>query len=223
MQPLMTLLVLSMFQRMIGAHSSERVPYPLYAVSGLVPWTFLTHALNQGSYSILSYYSLIQKVYFPRLVLPLSAVLSATADFLVAFPLVPLFMLYYGFRPQWSVLLFPVFLLEVILLSVGLGILLATINTRFRDTANALPLLLQLWFFLTPIIFQSGMIPPRWQLAAGLNPMLGILEGFRWCLFRTAHPMLWYWVACSWVITIVVLAASVFLFLRDEDMLAERA
>lgn len=223
LQPVVTLLVLSMFQVMMGRRSSERVPYPLYAVTGLIPWTFLTHALTQGSSSVLNYYSLIQKVYFPRLALPLAAVLSATADFLVGFPLVPIFMFYYGFFPTRAVLLLPIFVLEIILLAAGLGILLAGINTRFRDAANALPLVMQLWFFLTPIIFSSDMIPAKWQLLAGLNPMLGILEGFRWSLFGVAHPMLGYWIAYSWFITIAVLVTGLLTFLRGEEMLAELA
>lgn len=223
LQPLVTLLVLTMFQVIMGRRSSGTVPYPLYAVIGLVPWTFLSHALTQSSHSVLSYYSLIQKVSFPRLALPLAAVLSATADFIVGFPLVPILMLNYGFPPNRMVLLLPVFTLQIILLAAGLGILLASVNTRFRDTANALPLVMQLWFFLTPIIFTSDMIPPKWQLLAGLNPMLGILEGFRWCLFGTAPPMLGFWVACSWFITIALLAIGLLTFLRGEEMLAELA
>ena len=223
LQPVVTLLVLSLFQVMMGRRSFERVPYPLYAVTGLVPWTFLTHALTQCSSSILNYYSLIQKVYFPRLALPLAAVLSATADFLLGFPLIPIFMFYYGFHPTWTVLLLPLFILEIVLLSTGLGVLLAGINTRYRDTANALPLVMQLWFFLTPIIFSSDMIPARWQFVAGLNPMLGILEGFRWCLFGGAHPMLGYWIVSSWLITMGVLIAGLLTFLRGEEMLAELA
>jgi lipopolysaccharide transport system permease protein len=223
LQPVVTLLVLTMFQAMMGRRAGERVPYPLYAVTGLVPWTFLTHALTQCSNSVLNYYSLIQKVYFPRLALPLAAVLSATADFLVGFPLVPIFMLHYGFYPHLPVFLLPVFTLEIILLAAGLGMLLAGVNTRYRDTANALPLIMQLWFFLTPIIFSSDMIPAKWQLVAGLNPMLGILEGFRWCLFGVAHPLLGYWVASSWIITLVLLLAGLWTFLRGEEMLAEMA
>jgi lipopolysaccharide transport system permease protein len=223
LQPVVTLLVLTLFQVMMGRRTFGRIPYPLYAVTGLVPWTFLTHALTTSSSSVLTYYPLIQKVYFPRLALPLAAVLSATADFLVGFPLVPVFMLYYGFSPHWPVLLLPIFVLHIILLATGLGVFLAAINTRYRDTANALPLIMQLWFFLSPIIFSPEMIPVRWQHIAGLNPMLGILEGFRWCLFGTAHPMLGYWVACSWFITMALIAMGLLTFLREEEVLAEIA
>jgi lipopolysaccharide transport system permease protein len=223
LQPLVTLLVLTMFQLIMGRHSSGPVPYPLYAVIGLIPWNFLSHALTQSSYSVLNYYSLIQKVCFPRLALPLAAVLSATADFVVGFPLVPILMVNYGFPVRRTVLLLPLFTLEIILLAAGLGIFLAAVNTRFRDAANALPLVMQLWFFLTPIIFSSDMIPAKWQLIAGLNPMLGILEGFRWCLFGTAQPMLGYWIAFSWFITIAMLLIGLLTFLRGEEMLAELA
>ena len=221
LQPLVTLLVLTIFQTVIGQRSDREIPYPLYAMTGLVPWTFFVHAITLCSHSILKYSSVVNKVHFPRLVLPLATLAAAAADFVVALPLIPLLMLYYGIFPRPSMLFVPLVVLHLALFTAAVGIWMATLNTRFRDTANALPFLTQLWFFLTPIAYHADLIPSRWQWLAGLNPMLGILEAFRWTLFGIAHPMLGIWVACSLAITAILLVSGVFVFLRQEETLAE--
>ncbi len=220
-QPLLTLLVLTAFQVLIGRRASTGVPYPLYAITGLVPWTFFGHALAESSRSLLKYALVINKVYFPRLILPISAVLAGLADFVAGLTLVPLLMIYYGYPPRLSILWLPLFILHVLALATAMGIWLAHVNTRFRDAANALPFVTQLWFFMTPIIYRTDMLPQRWLWGAGLNPMVGILEGFRWALFGSASPMLVSWVATSWLITLLLLGTGVLLFLGDEERLAE--
>lgn len=221
LQPLLTVLVLSAFQALMGRGATPGVPYPLYAATALVPWTFVVHALTQSSHCLPKHAGIIFKVHFPRLILPLSSVLGAAADFAVGMALPPLMMLYYGIAPGWSLLALPVFLLQVFVLAAAAGIWLAWLNARYRDTANSLPFVTQLWFFLTPIAYTADLIPPGWRWAAGLNPMLGILEGFRWSLFGSAHPWLGAWVLMSWAMILLLLLSGTFIFLHSEDALAD--
>jgi lipopolysaccharide transport system permease protein len=221
MQPLITLLVLAVFQSFVGRGTKGGVPYPLYAMTGLVIWTFFGHALTQCSSSVLRQTSIIKKVYFPLLILPLSSVLAASADLVVALPLVAVLMLYYGYPPTLWLLLMPVFVIHLILSAAAFGVWLALLNTRFRDTANALPFVMQLWFFLTPIAYFATQIPQRWRLVVGLNPMIGIMEGFRMTLFGRVEPNLGVWVGLSWSITLILLFSGVALFQHGEATLAE--
>jgi lipopolysaccharide transport system permease protein len=222
LQPLLTAAVLTIFQQIIGRGEGSRAQYALNVLAGMVPWTFLAHAMTLGSNSLLSYYGVICKVYFPRLVLPLAAVLVASTDLLVALPLIPALMIYLGAGPGPGVLLLPGIVLLLVLLAAGLAIWLAILNIQFRDVANALPFLTQLWFFLSPIAYNAELIPADWRMAAGLNPMVGILEGFRWALFGTAaNPQLGWWIGCSAAISIALLASGVWVFLRNEETLAD--
>jgi lipopolysaccharide transport system permease protein len=221
MQPLLTLLVLSAFQLFAGRKLNGGVPYALYAMTGLVPWTFFGHALTQCGNSIVRFDALVTKVYFPLLDLPISAVLAASADFVVAMPLVPALMVYYGYAPGLPLLLLPVFILHLVLFAGALGIWLALLNTKFRDTSNALPFVVQLWFFLTPIAYPASQVPARWQALIGINPMVGILEGLRWSLFGVAPARLPLWLACSSALTLILLVSGIVVFLRHEADLAE--
>ena len=221
LQPLLTVVVLTIFQLFVGRPSSSGVPYPLYAMTGLVPWTFLGHAVTQSSSSILKYTSVVTKVYLPLLILPVTATMAASADFIVALPLVALLMLHYGYAPGSTLVLLPIFIVHLVLFTGALGIWLALLNTKFRDTADALPFVMQLWFFLTPIAYPASQFPHRWEALAGLNPMVGILEGFRWALFGKGPAQLGLWLECSWAITLILLASGIFVFLRQESTLVE--
>jgi len=221
LQPLLTVLVLSAFQLLMGHRQTTGVPYPLYAATALVPWTFVVHALTQASHSLPKHMGVINKVYFPRLILPLSAVMGAAADFAVGMALPPALMIYYGIAPGSTLLALPIFVAQAVALAAAAGIWLACLNARFRDTANSLPFVTQLWFFLTPIAYATDIIPPQWQLLAGLNPMLGILEGFRWALVGVASPWLGTWIAMSWLVILALLGSGMLVFLRSEESLAD--
>jgi lipopolysaccharide transport system permease protein len=221
LQPMLTVVVLSAFQFLMGHRSASGLPYPLYAVTALVPWTFLAHALTQSSHCLPRHASIINKVYFPRLIFPLSAVMGAAADFAVGMALPPALMIYYGVPPGASLLALPLFIVQVVALAAAAGIWLAWLNAHFRDTANSLPFLTQLWFFLTPIAYTADIVPPQWQLITGLNPMVGILEGFRWALFGSASPLLTAQVAMSWLVILTLLSSGILVFLRGEESLAD--
>jgi lipopolysaccharide transport system permease protein len=221
LQPLLTVLVLAAFQIVMGRTSTRGMPYPLYAGAALVPWTFFVHSLNQSSHCLLKHISVITKVRFPRLVLPLAAVFGASADFLASLTLLPILMLYYRIPPRWTLLALPFFAGHLIVLATAMGIWLAFLNVRFRDTANALPFITQLWFFMSPIAYTSEMLPAKWRFIAGFNPMEGILEGFRWTLFGTASPMLGTWLALSWLFTLCFLVSGILVFLGGEETLTD--
>ncbi len=221
LQPLLTVLVLAGFQRVMGHTSSRELPYPLYVATALAPWTFFVHAIVQSAHCLLKHTSVITKVHFPKLVLPIAAVMAGSVDLVAGLALLPFFMLYYRIVPHLTILALPLFAVHAILLAAGVGIWLAFLNVRFRDTANALPFITQLWFFSTPIAYISEMLPPHWRFAAGFNPVMGILEGFRWSIFGSASPMLGTWVTVSWIITGVLLISGVVVFLSAEEDLAD--
>jgi lipopolysaccharide transport system permease protein len=221
LQPLLTILVLAAFRVVMGHPISLEMPYPLYAGTVLVPWTFFVHSMNQSSHCLLKHTAVMTKVRFPRLVLPLAAVMGAAADFAAALVLIPILMVYYRIPPRFSLLALLLFSAHLIALATAIGIWLSMLNARLRDTANALPFVTQLWFFLSPIAYTSEMLPAKWQFAAGFNPMLGILEGFRWSVFGSASPMLTTWLSLSGLITVGLLVSGIIAFLAGEETLTD--
>lgn len=221
LQPLLTILVLAAFRVVMGHSTSAGMPYPLYAGTVLVPWTFFVHSMNQSSHCLLKHTSVMTKVRFPRLALPLAAVIGAAADFAAALALLPMLMIYYRIPPRITLLALPVFAAQLIALATAIGIWLSMLNARLRDTANALPFITQLWFFLSPIAYTSELLPAKWQFAAGLNPMEGVLEGFRWSVFGSASPMLKTWLGLSGLITAGLLITGVIVFLAGEETLTD--
>jgi len=221
LQPVLTVAVLVVFQSFMGHKDGSALPYALYATTALVPWTFMVHAITQSSNCVLNHSGVIGKVQFPRLVLPLAAVLGATIDFLLGLILVPLLMICYGIRAHLTILALPLFTLHLTVFAAALGVWFAYLNARFRDTSNALPFITQLWFFLSPIVYTTNMVPHRWRFVLGLNPMVGILEGFRWTFFASADAQLFVWVAKSWLVTCVLLLSGIVVFLANEERLAD--
>ena len=221
LQPLLTILVLAAFRAVMTRPSSTAMPYPLYAGAVLVPWTFFVHSMNQSSYCLLKHTGVMSKVRFPRLVLPLAAVIGAAADFAAALIVIPALMIYYRVPPGLTLMALPVLVLHLIALATAIGIWLSLLNVHLRDTANALPFITQLWFFLSPIAYTSEMLPAKWQFAAGFNPMEGVLEGFRWSVFGSASPMFGVWVGMSWLITAALLISGILVFLVGEETLID--
>ncbi len=219
-QPLLTMAVLVGFARLFGV-TGERVPYPLFLISGLVPWTYFTHGLTQATLSILGHEYLLDKVYFPRAVLPLAAVLGGLVDFLTAAMLVPLFMVYFGTPPSWTAVFIPLFVLLAVSTSLGLGLWLSVLNVRYRDVGNMLPFVTQLLFFATPISYPIALVPARYHLVAALNPMTGMVEGFRWALFRQAGEALPSVVWVSAAVSVGLLLSGFWFVLREQDMIGD--
>lgn len=218
-QPLFTMLLFTVFFGKLARIPSDGVPYPLFAYAGLLPWTFFANALTNSGNSLVGSSSLITKVYFPRVIIPAAAVLAGLLDFVIAFLLLIPMLMYYRIAVTWNLLLVPVFVCLAIFLALGVGMWLSALNVKYRDIRYALPFLIQLWLFASPVIYPVSIMPERWRWVLALNPMTGIIEGFRACLFGGKLDPLT--TLTSAALTIAVLIISFFAFQRVEDSFAD--
>jgi lipopolysaccharide transport system permease protein len=179
LQPLMTMVVFTVFLGKLAKVPSDGVPYPVFSYLGLLPWTYFSNALSRAGTSLVSNSNLLSKVYVPRVLIPLSGVLSALVDFACAFGVLVGLMFWYGLAPQPSWLLFAPLVLLTALLAQGVGMGLAALNVQFRDVQHAVPFLLQLWMFATPVVYPASLVPEQWRLLFALNPMTGVIEAYR--------------------------------------------
>jgi lipopolysaccharide transport system permease protein len=214
------MLIFSLFFGRLAKVPSDSIPYPLFSFTALVPWTYFANALTQGSNSLVSNSSLIKKVYFPRLAIPISKILSALIDFGLAFVLVLGMCLFYGVTPTARALWVPFFLLLAMVTALGAAFWLSALNVSIRDVEQTLPFLVQIWLFATPIAYPSSLLSQPWRTLYGINPMVGVVEGFRWALLganTTPGPML----AVSSVAAIAVLISGAYWFRRMEKTFAD--
>ncbi len=182
LQPAMTMLVFSLFFGRLAKMPSDGIPYPVFTLAALVPWQFFAFSLTESSNSLVANQNLIKKVYFPRLVIPLSAVIGGLVDFAIAFALLLGIMAYYGLRPTVAIAVLPLFILLAMGTAFAVGLWLSALNVQFRDVRYVIPFLTQFWLFATPVAYPSSIVPPKWRALYGLNPMAGVIEGFRWAL-----------------------------------------
>ena len=218
--PVFTMIVFSIFFGRLAGIPSDGVPYPIFAYCALVPWQLFAHALTESSTSLVANQNLITKVYFPRLVIPISAVLGGLADFLIAFGVLIGMMGYYHVALTWSVWMLPLFLVLVIGLSTGVGLWLSALNVRYRDVRYTIPFLTQVWLLATPIAYPSSLVPEQWRALYGVNPMAGVVEGFRWALLGTGQAP-GALLAVSAVATLVILVSGLYFFRRMERTFAD--
>jgi lipopolysaccharide transport system permease protein len=219
-QPFFTMVVFSLFFGKLAKVPSDGIPYPIFAYAALVPWMFFANALTQSSNSLVQNASLIKKVFFPRLAIPISSVVSGIIDFVLAFLVLLLMMFYFRIVPTANVVWVPLLLLLAFITSLGVGLWLSALNVEFRDVRYVLPFLTQFWMFATPIAYPSSMLDEPWRTLYGLNPMVGVVEGFRWALLGTdvtPGPML----AVSSLAAIGLLAGGAFYFRRMERTFAD--
>ena len=215
-QPLFMMLVFSLFFGRLARVPSDGIPYPVFSFCALLPWQLFAHALTESSNSLVGNQNLITKVYFPRLVIPMAAVLGGVIDFLIAFAILLLLMLYYGIVPGWAILTLPAFLLLGIATALGVGLWLSALNVQYRDVRYTINFLVQFWLFATPVAYPSSLIPEKWRVFYGLNPMAGVVEGFRWALLGKSEPpgmMLWV----SVVMVVLILTGGLYYFRRMEQ------
>src|ERR1700690_422497 len=184
----MTMAVFSLFFGKLAKIPSNGLPYPIFYYSALLPWTYFAAALQGATNVVVEQQRVITKVYFPRLVLPLSAVVGGLVDFAVAFLVFLVMMAYYRIVPGPAILLFPCFLLLAVLTALGVGLWLSALNAIYRDVRYVLPFLVQFWMFASPVAYPSSLVPERWRWLYGLNPMAGVIEGFRWSLTGIGQP-----------------------------------
>jgi lipopolysaccharide transport system permease protein len=219
LQPLLMTLVFTVFLGKIVRVSSEGVPYPLFLYAGLLPWTFFSNAVASSSHSIIANTHMITKVYFPRLIIPAATVAVRLADFLIASVILIVLMGYYGVPPGRSVLLLPLLVAQLTLLVLALGLCFSALNVRYRDIGTMLPVLLQLWMFVSPIIYPSSLVPEGWKRVYELNPLVGVVENFRASLLGL--DLNWSALVTSTLVTLVLLAYSAYTFNRMEDDFAD--
>jgi len=185
LQPLLTMVVFSLFFGRLAKVPSDGIPYPIFSFAALVPWTMFAYGLTQSSTSLVTSANLIKKIYFPRLVIPIASVLSALVDFMIAFVVLLVMMAIYHITPTMNALWLPALVLLALVTSLGVGLWLCALNVQYRDVKYVLPFLTQLWMFATPIAYPSSLLPQPWRTLYGLNPLAGVVEGFRWALLGT--------------------------------------
>ena len=220
LQPLLTMIVFSVFFGRLAKMPSDGVPYPVFVFTALLPWQLFAFALTESSNSLVTNQNLITKVYFPRLAVPISAVLAGLVDFAISFMALLLLLFYYHITPTIAVLALPLFAILAIATALGAGLWLSALNVQYRDVRYTIPFLTQFWLFITPIAYPSSLVPPQWRLLYGLNPMAGVVEGFRWALLgssQTPGPI----IGVSAVIVVVMLIGGLYYFRRMERSFAD--
>jgi lipopolysaccharide transport system permease protein len=219
-QPFFTMVVFSLFFGKLARLPSDGIPYPVFSYAALVPWTFFAHGLTESSASLVGSAQLIKKVYFPRLAMPISSILSGAVDFVLAFVVLLGMMLYYGMAPTWHVLWLPLLLLLAFVTALGVGLWLSALNVQFRDVRYTVPFLTQFWLFATPIAYPSSLLSQPWRTLYGVNPMVGVVEGFRWALLGTTTapgPIIFVSAGAA----LAILVTGLFYFRRMERTFAD--
>jgi lipopolysaccharide transport system permease protein len=223
LQPFLTMLIFSLFFGALAHIPSGGLPYPVFYYSALLPWMYFSASLQNATNKIVENQNVITKVYFPRLALPISAVISGLVDFAISFLLFVVIMIYYRIHPTRTILLFPVFLLLAVLTALGVGLWLSALNAIYRDVRYVVPFLVQFWMFASPVVYPSSLVMakwPKWAWLYGLNPMVGVIEGFRWSLTGTGNPpgrML----LASFAVVLVVLVGGLMYFQKMETTIAD--
>jgi homopolymeric O-antigen transport system permease protein len=219
-QPLFMMLVFSLFFGRLAKIPSDGIPYPIFTFCALLPWQLFAHALTESSNSLVANERLITKVYFPRLVVPIAAVLGGLVDFAVAFAILLVMMFYYGIVPSWAIVALPGFLLLAVMTALGVGLWLSALNVKYRDVRYTINFLIQFWLFATPVAYPSSIVPQKWRALYGLNPMAGVVEGFRWALLgKQEAPGTMLWVSVA--VVILILIGGLCYFRRMEQQFAD--
>ena len=219
-QPFFTMVVFSIFFSRIAQIPSDGIPYPLFSYAALLPWTYFSVAITNAGNSLTSNSDLLTKVYFPRSTIPASAAISGLLDFAIAFVVILGLMAYYQFTPSWGLLLWPLLMAPLIMLALGVGMFMAALNAKYRDIKYALPFIINLWLFITPIIYPTSMLPAKWQPLLALNPLTGIIEAFRASAFRP-QALDWRLLGISSAVTLVVLLGGALYFRKTERVFAD--
>ena len=222
LEPFLTMVVFTIFFGNLAKVGSDNIPYPIWSYAGLLPWGLFSKALSNASRSLVANSHMITKIYFPRIILPLSSILAGLVDFAIAFVVLIGMMLFYKQFPTSAVWTLPLFLLLAMITALGVALWLSALNVKYRDVGYILPFLTQFWLFITPVVYPSSQIPEQWRLIYGLNPMTGVVEGFRWALLGiNPQPTFFPMLAVSAAMAIVVLFTGILYFRRMERGFAD--
>jgi len=218
-QPLFTMVIFSVIFGGLAKIPSDGMPYPLFALAALLPWQLFGEGLTRSTTSMVANANIITKVYFPRLIMPIAGTISPLADFLVATGILVLMMAYYGFVPTVNVVFLPAFVLLGLATSLGVGLWLSALNVQYRDFQYTVPFLIQIWLYASPVVYSTNLVPEKYQLLYGLNPMAGVIEGFRWALLGSAPPS--GIIGLAVVVVLVLLVSGAFYFRKMEQYFAD--
>jgi len=218
-QPLFMMIVFTLFFGTLAKVPSEGIPYPLFNYAALLPWILFAEGISRSSNSLVGSVNLVQKVYFPRLIMPFSGILSPIVDFAIAFVILIGMMFYFSYAPAIYILWLPAFILLALMTALGVGLWLSAVNVKYRDVRYVIPFLIQLWLFASPVVYSSNLLPERFQIIYGINPMSGVIEGFRWALLGTEPPNALIGVSVG--IVVVILISGAYYFRRSEKTFAD--
>jgi lipopolysaccharide transport system permease protein len=219
-QPLLTMVIFTIIFGQMAKIPSDGIPYPLFSYAALLPWNYFSQALSRSGGSLVGDANLLSKVYFPRLIIPLATVITPLFDFAISFFILLIMMAWYGVMPTWGIIALPFFLLFALMVALAVSLWLAPINVRFRDVGHAIPFLVQIWMYASPIVYPVSLVPEKWRALYGLNPMAGVIEGFRWALLGSKSPNLLL-VGVGVLLTSLLLLAGVVFFKWMERTFAD--
>ena len=221
-RPLLTMIIFTIiFGKLAGMKSEGTAPYTILVFAGLLPWQFFSAAFSSASDSLITNSNLLTKVYFPRLIVPTSAIITSCIDFFISFIILILLMFYYRYIPNWHLFLLPFFILLVFIQSFGFGLYLAALNVKFRDFRYVIPFIVQIGAYISPVGFSSSVIPIKWKWLYYLNPMVSVIDGFRWCIIKDSPSPFSIYFALSFFITIMILYYSIKTFRKMEKTFAD--
>ena len=221
-RPLLTMIIFTViFSNVAKIPAGVNAPYAIMVYAAMLPWTFFSTSLSEASNSLIANNNLISKVYFPRLIVPTASVITSLVDFLIAFVLIIALYLWFGYYPGWQILLLPVFLLFAFVASIGAGLYLTALNVKYRDFRYIVPFIVQFGLYISPVGFNSTMVPEKWRLLFALNPIVGVIDGFRWCLLRGDQVIHWDTMAISFSVSLLLLWMGIRKFRKMEKTFAD--
>ncbi len=220
-RPFLTMIVLTIIFGKLAKFPSGDAPYPILVFAAMLPWQMFANALSESSNSLIVNANLLSKIYFPRIIMPISSVIVSLVDFLISFGLLAILMLWYGFVPGLMILVLPLFLLLALLAALGCGIWLAALNVKYRDFRYIVPFMIQFGLYISPVGFSSTVVPNKWRLLYSLNPMVGVIDGFRWAILGTEQPLYLPGFLLSIVVTLLIFSFGLFYFRKTERTFAD--
>jgi lipopolysaccharide transport system permease protein len=220
-RPLLTMIVFVLVFGKLAKLPSEGVPYPILVFAGLLPWQFFSNAFTEAGNSLISNANMISKIYFPRLVVPTSAVIVSFVDFLISGIILVGLMLWYGFAPDWRIFTLPLFIFIAFVAAMGAGLWIAALNVKYRDFRYIIPFVVQLGLYVSPVGFSSNIVPGEWRLLYSINPMVGVIDGFRWAILGGSSQLYWPGLLLSLTLVLVVVVTGVMYFRKTEKSFAD--
>ncbi len=221
LKPLITLVVFTVIFGLLAKFPSEGVPYPILVFSALLPWQFFSGSFSDASNSILANSNIISKVYFPRLIIPISSTVGNMVDFLISFGILLVMMVIYGLVPGWRIFMIPFFLLIALIASLGLSLIVASINVKYRDFKHLIPIMTQAGLYISPVGFSSDIVPIKWQFLYSLNPMVGVIDGFRWAIIGQSSTIYFPGLIISVLFSITLFFLGILYFRKTERKFAD--